>query len=97
MTAAPGAGRTLVTLTAGGSGEVRWTASTAAGWLRLSAVRGVLRTGESVTVAVTVVPELAPDGSWSASIAFAPGGGAAVLRGTTRRASPPPVSPPPAP
>ncbi|WP_049716293.1 hypothetical protein [Streptomyces caatingaensis] len=43
---------TLVTLTAVG-GEVRWSATADAPWLRLSGVGGVLRPGRSVTVTVS--------------------------------------------
>ncbi|MFI0724100.1 hypothetical protein [Streptomyces sp. NPDC021224] len=96
VTAAPAPGGTLVTLTASGGGDVRWSATTTARWLRLSAVSGVLHPGESATVSVTVVHTLAPRGSWTASVAFAPANATVILHGTTRRsAPPPPTSAPP--
>lgn len=89
VTAASARGRTLVTLTASGSGDVRWTASPSGGWLRLSATSGVLRSGESVTVSIWVVRQLAPAGAWTASVAFAPANATVLLRGISRRAVPP--------
>ncbi|MFI0944297.1 hypothetical protein [Streptomyces sp. NPDC021020] len=95
VTAAPTRGGTLVTLTASGGSDVRWSASTTARWLRLSAVSGVLHPGESTTVSVTVVHSLAPRGRWTASVAFAPANATVILHGTTRRSAPPPTSAPP--
>lgn len=92
VSASPGRGRTLVTLTAGGTGDVPWTATTDAGWLRLSAVGGTLRPGGSVTLSITVDRSLAPPGAWTASISFAPANATVILRGTTRRYVPPPAS-----
>lgn len=90
---------TAVTLTAGPGGPVRWTASTAAYWLRLSATSGVLRPAESITLMITVDRALQPDGSWTADITFAPAGATVTLRGTSTRSvpPPPPTSPPPDP
>ncbi|MBM9438820.1 BACON domain-containing protein [Actinacidiphila bryophytorum] len=92
VAAVPAAGRTLVTLTASGSADVRWSASTQAGWLRLSATSGVLHPGESVTLTITVVRALAPGGSWTAAVAFAPANATVILRGSSRRSFPPPGS-----
>jgi DNA-directed RNA polymerase specialized sigma24 family protein len=99
VTAAPAAGRTLttlVTLTASGPGDVRWAASTPAGWLRLSAASGTLHPGESVTLTITVVRALAPAGPWTAAVSFTPANATVILRGTSRRSLPPrPSSPVP--
>lgn len=97
VTAGYAGGRTLVTLTASGGGDVRWSASTTAGWLRLSATSGVLRAGESVTVSIRVVRSLAPAGAWTASVSFAPANATVLLRGSPRRAARPPVSASPLP
>jgi DNA-directed RNA polymerase specialized sigma24 family protein len=85
-------GATLVTLTAGEAGPVRWTATADAPWLRLSSSRGTLGPGQSVTISVTVSSEEAPPGSWTARISFSPGGAAVVLRGSSTRSVPPPTS-----
>nr|WSX77527.1 hypothetical protein OH826_28985 [Streptomyces sp. NBC_00899] len=102
VAAAPSAGRTLVTLTASGTADVWWSATTQAGWLRLSATSGVLHPGESATLTISVVRALAPAGSWTAAVSFAPADATVILRGSTRRSappsghsSPPPASPPP--
>ncbi|MFI0900708.1 hypothetical protein [Streptomyces sp. NPDC020983] len=97
VTAAPARGGTLVTLTASGAGDVRWSASASAPWLRLSAVSGVLHPGGSTTVSITVEHSLAPRGSWTASVAFAPANATVILHGTTRRSAPPPASASPTP
>jgi DNA-directed RNA polymerase specialized sigma24 family protein len=94
VSAAPAAGRTTVTLTAQGPAPVRWQAATSAYWLSLSSRGGVLRPGESVTVSVTVDRSLEPSGSWTATIAFSPGGATVTLHGSSTRSVPPPVSPP---
>ncbi|SHN16599.1 BACON domain-containing protein [Actinacidiphila paucisporea] len=95
VTAAPAAGRTLVTLTASGSADVHWSATTTAGWLRLSATSGVLHPGQSATLSISVVRSLAPAGSWTASVTFAPADTTLILRGSHRRSVPPPTDPPP--
>jgi DNA-directed RNA polymerase specialized sigma24 family protein len=96
VTAAPSAGRTVVTLTASG-GEVRWAASTSARWLRLSATSGVLREGQTATVTISVLHHAAPRGAWTAQVSFAPSDATVILRGSSRRSVPPPVTsaPPP--
>ncbi|GAA2933383.1 hypothetical protein GCM10020221_31420 [Streptomyces thioluteus] len=67
---------TLVTLTAMG-GEVRWSATADAPWLRLSGVDGVLRPGRSVTVTVSADGERGRGWGWG-RVVLMPGG--AVVR-----------------
>ncbi|WP_206319474.1 BACON domain-containing protein [Actinacidiphila epipremni] len=95
VTATPSGGRTLVTLTASGTGDVHWSATPSARWLRLSATSGVLHPGESTTVTITVLRSLTPHGRWTATVAFTPSNATVILHGTTRRSAPPPTSPPP--
>ncbi|MBH1934988.1 BACON domain-containing protein [Streptomyces sp. AV19] len=64
---------TLVTLTAVG-GEVRWSATADASWLRLSGVGGVLRTGRSTTVTVSAVPGEEQRGWGWGRVVLMPGG-----------------------
>ncbi|MFB7500862.1 hypothetical protein ACFC09_40385 [Streptomyces sp. NPDC056161] len=72
---------TLVTLTADGPAPVRWSASTAAGWLWLSRGSGTLRPGESLTIKVHVDRLREPSGYWTARIAVAPAGAVVSIRG----------------
>lgn len=97
VAAVPAAGGTLVTLTASGSADVRWSASTQAGWLLLSATSGVLHPGESTTLTITVARASAPPGPWTAAVSFAPADATVILRGSTRRSVPPRVSSSPVP
>ncbi|WP_262413560.1 BACON domain-containing protein [Actinacidiphila acidipaludis] len=92
VTARPAPGSTDITLTASGGAPVRWTASTSAYWLELSARGGVLRPGESITLTVRVDRALEPTGAWSAAISFQPGGAVVRLHGSSTRSVPPPVS-----
>ena len=96
VTAAPSAGRTVVTLTASG-GDVHWAASTSARWLRLSSASGVLRAGQTARVTISVLHHAAPRGAWTAQVSFTPSDATVILRGSSRRSVPPPqTSPPPA-
>ncbi|MCL2731942.1 MAG: hypothetical protein FWE15_18180 [Actinomycetia bacterium] len=95
VTARPAGGATAVTLSASGGAPVKWTATTPAYWLELSARGGVLRPGESVTLTVRVDHAMEPSGAWSAVISFAPGGAEVRLHGSSTRSVPPPTSAPP--
>ncbi|SEO77738.1 DNA-directed RNA polymerase specialized sigma subunit, sigma24 family [Actinacidiphila rubida] len=95
VAARPAPGRTLVTLTASGGAPVKWSASTSAYWLELSARGGVLQPGESVTLSVRVDRSMEPSGHWSAVISFDPGGAQVRLHGSSSRSVPPPSSSPP--
>ncbi|WP_265737775.1 BACON domain-containing protein [Actinacidiphila oryziradicis] len=88
-------GDTLITLTAAADGSpVSWTASTGAGWLRLSASSGTLRPGGTATITVSVDPSAEPVGPWTARIAFQPSGAVVTLHGSGRPQSPAPVPTP---
>ena len=92
VSARPASGGTAITLTASGGAPLRWTATTSAYWLELSARGGVLRPGESITLTVRVDRAMEPAGTWSAAISFAPGGAVVRLHGSSTRSVPPPVS-----
>ncbi|MER5951918.1 hypothetical protein ABT127_38370 [Streptomyces sp. NPDC001904] len=83
--AQPSGGATLITLTASGSGPVRWSASTGATWLWLSRTSGTLQPGESSTIRVYVDHDREPAGHWSARIALDPSGAVISLDGYGRR------------
>ncbi|MEW2522295.1 BACON domain-containing protein [Actinacidiphila alni] len=83
---------TTVTLTAGGSAPVHWSATSDAYWIRLSATSGDLQPGESVILRLSVVRSLEPAGSWTARIAFSPAHATVILRGSSTRSVPPPAS-----
>jgi DNA-directed RNA polymerase specialized sigma24 family protein len=95
VSAHPAGGVTEVTLSASGGAPVRWTATTTAYWLELSARGGVLRPGESITLTVRVDRSMEPSGTWNAVISFSPGGAQVRLHGSSTRSVPPPTSPPP--
>ncbi|WP_453087508.1 BACON domain-containing protein [Streptomyces olivaceoviridis] len=94
---------TLITLTASGTSEVRWSVSTSAGWLYFSRSSGTLEPGRTLTVKVYVDPLREPSGHWHAQVAVAPAGavvsidgyGTAPSRPTPPHASLTPPSPPP--
>ncbi|MEU6592763.1 hypothetical protein ABZ923_26625 [Streptomyces sp. NPDC046881] len=93
---------TLITLTASGAAEVRWSASTPAAWLYFSQSSGTLQPGQTLTVKVYVDHLREPSGHWHARVAVAPAGavvsidgyGTAPARPTSRPTSPPPSAPP---
>ncbi|MGW0139721.1 BACON domain-containing protein [Streptomyces calvus] len=72
---------TLITLTATGSGPVRWSASTGASWLYLSQSSGTLDAGESLTIRVYVDQLREPSGHWSATVAISPAGAVVTIDG----------------
>ncbi|MEV0979873.1 hypothetical protein [Streptomyces sp. NPDC049915] len=72
---------TLITLTATGSGPVRWSATTTAPWLYFSQSSGTLQPGESFTIQVHVDPLREPSGHWSARVAIAPAGAVVSIDG----------------
>ncbi|MFH9088631.1 hypothetical protein [Streptomyces sp. NPDC017673] len=94
---------TLITLTASGGSEVRWSVSTTAGWLYFSQSSGTLGPGRTLTIKVYVDHLREPSGHWHAQVAVAPAGavvsidgyGTAPSRPTPPPASPTPPSPPP--
>lgn len=86
---------TVITLTADGGSDVRWSASTGASWLRLSRDSGVLRPGDSTTITVAVDHASEPAGPWTARITFAPSGAVVTLQGTGRPADSPSADPTP--
>lgn len=94
---------TLITLTASGESEVRWSVSTTAGWLYFSQSSGTLGPGRTLTIKVYVDHLREPSGHWHAQVAVAPAGavvsidgyGTAPSRPTPPHASPTPSSPPP--
>ncbi|QJS14386.1 BACON domain-containing protein [Streptomyces argyrophyllae] len=94
---------TLITLTASGASEVRWSVSTSAGWLYFSQSSGTLEPGRTLTVKVYVDHLREPSGHWHAQVAVAPAGavvsidgyGTAPSRPTPPHASPTPPSSPP--
>ncbi|WP_031165141.1 BACON domain-containing protein [Streptomyces durhamensis] len=92
---------TLITLSASGSGPVRWSASTSVGWLYLSRSSGTLRPGETLTVKVYVDHLREPAGHWHAQVAVSPAGAVVSIDGygtaPTHRATPPPSSAEPTP
>ena len=83
---------TALTVSAHGTAPVRWTASCDAPWMRLSRTAGVLRPGESVTVAVTVDHAAEPPGAWSGRIVLTPSGATVTVQG---QGPTPPASPSP--
>ncbi|MER6804395.1 MULTISPECIES: BACON domain-containing protein [Streptomyces] len=72
---------TLITLTATGSGPVRWSASTGASWLYLSRSSGTLAPGESLTIKVYVDQLREPSGHWKATVAISPAGAVVTIDG----------------
>ncbi len=85
---------TLITLTASGASEVRWSASTPAAWLYLSRSAGTLRPGRSVTLKVYVDHLREPSGHWRARVAVAPAGAVVTIDGYGTAPSRPTPRPP---
>ncbi|MFF5536837.1 hypothetical protein ACFY71_30990 [Streptomyces cinerochromogenes] len=93
---------TLVTLTASGASEVRWSVSTPAAWLYFSQSSGTLAPGQTLTIKVYVDHLREPSGHWRARVAVAPAGavvtidgyGTAPTRPTPHAPSTPPSQPP---
>ncbi|MFI9465871.1 ECF-type sigma factor [Streptomyces sp. NPDC052492] len=81
VTAAHSGDTTLITLTAKGTGPVRWSASTGASWLYLSRSSGTLAPGESVTIRVFVDQLREPSGHWRATVAVSPAGSVVSIEG----------------
>ncbi|QTE00075.1 hypothetical protein S1361_22245 [Streptomyces cyanogenus] len=96
---------TLITLTASGASEVRWSVTTSAEWLYFSRSSGTLRPGQTLTVKVYVDHLREPSGHWHARVAVAPAGavvtidgyGTAPTRPTSRPTAMPPSTAPSAP
>ncbi|WP_180931366.1 sigma-70 family RNA polymerase sigma factor [Streptomyces sp. AJS327] len=84
---------TLITLTASGSGPVRWSAVSDASWLRLSRSAGELGAGESTIVRVSLVRELEPTGAWAAHVRLGPSGAVVTVRGRGAGSQAPPSEP----
>ncbi len=97
VAAQPSGDNTAITLAAYGGSPVRWTAQTAAGWLRLSAGSGVLRPGESVTITVVVDHSAEPSGPWRARVVVEPSGSVVTIEGSGRPAPSGSPSPNPSP
>ncbi|GAB2737331.1 hypothetical protein GCM10027072_35510 [Streptomyces bullii] len=99
VTAGHNGDTTLITLTATGTGPVRWSASTGADWLYFSQSSGTLRRGESLTIKVYVDHLREPSGPWSARVAIAPAGAVVTIEGygTAPRPSDPAPRPEPRP
>ncbi|MFB7506682.1 BACON domain-containing protein [Streptomyces broussonetiae] len=72
---------TLITLTDAGSAPVRWSASTAAGWLYLSQSSGTLEPGGTATIRVYVDHLREPSGHWRAQVAISPAGTVVTIDG----------------
>ncbi|WP_240468169.1 BACON domain-containing protein [Streptomyces dangxiongensis] len=93
---------TLITLTASGASEVRWSVSTPAAWLYFSRSSGTLRPGQTFTIKVYVDQLREPSGHWHAQVAVAPAGavvsidgyGSAPSRPAPRPSATPPSAPP---
>lgn len=81
VTAGHSGDTTLITLTATGTGPVRWSLSTGASWLYASRSSGALAPGESVTVRVYVDQLREPSGHWTATVRIAPSGSAVTIEG----------------
>ncbi|MEU4039550.1 BACON domain-containing protein [Streptomyces collinus] len=91
---------TLITLTASGSGPVRWSASTSAAWLYLSQSAGTLDPGDTLTIKVYVDHLREPSGHWHAQVAISPAGAVVAIDGygtAPRRPSAPPSTSGPGP
>ncbi|WP_443056137.1 BACON domain-containing protein, partial [Streptomyces sp. IBSBF 3136] len=72
---------TLITLTASGTGPVRWSASTSAAWLYLSRSAGTLDPGDTLTIKVYVDHLREPSGHWHAQVAISPAGAVVTIDG----------------
>ncbi|MFF9091070.1 hypothetical protein ACF1BE_32845 [Streptomyces sp. NPDC014991] len=97
---------TLITLTASGASEVRWSVSTPAAWLYFSRSSGTLRPGRTFTIKVYVDQLREPSGHWHTQVAVAPAGAVVSIDGygtapsrpaprpSSAPASTPPTTPP---
>ncbi|MFI0810432.1 BACON domain-containing protein [Streptomyces echinatus] len=86
---------TLITLTASGTAEVRWSVSTPAAWLYFNQSSGTLAPGQTATVKVYVDHLREPSGHWRARVAVAPAGAVVTIDGygtAPSRPTPPPPS-----
>ncbi|MFF8867167.1 hypothetical protein ACF08B_34535 [Streptomyces sp. NPDC015139] len=72
---------TLITLTASGSGKVRWSTATSAAWLYFSRSSGTLAPGETATIKVYVDHLREPSGHWRARVAVSPAGAVVTIDG----------------
>lgn len=63
-----GSGKTTVTLTNTGSGEITWTARTTLGWLSVSPAKGTLAKGAHTTLTLMAQPDSVTPGSYSAGL-----------------------------
>ncbi|BCM68587.1 putative alanine-rich protein [Streptomyces sp. EAS-AB2608] len=91
---------TLITLTASGASEVRWSVSTPAAWLYFSQSSGTLAPGRTLTIKVYVDHLREPSGHWHARVAVAPAGAVVTIEGygtAPARPTPHPPSTPPSP
>ncbi|MEU8692499.1 hypothetical protein [Streptomyces sp. NPDC048665] len=96
VTAANDGDTTLITLAASGTAPVRWSASTAVGWLYLSRSSGTLAPGGTSTIKVYVDHLREPSGHWHAQVAVAPAGTVVTIDGYgTAPTRPTPPAPPP--
>ncbi|MEU6668561.1 hypothetical protein [Streptomyces sp. NPDC046727] len=93
---------TLITLTASGASEVRWSVSTSAAWLYFSQSSGTLHPGQTLTIKVYVDHLREPSGHWRARVAVAPAGAVISIDGygtaptrPTQHPSPTPTTPTP--
>ncbi|KES03696.1 hypothetical protein BU52_29260 [Streptomyces toyocaensis] len=93
VTAGHSGDTTLITLTATGSGPVRWSVSTGASWLYPSRSSGTLAAGESVTIRVHVDQLREPSGHWRATVAISPAGSVVTIDGYGTAPSAPGGSP----
>ncbi|MFI9247352.1 hypothetical protein ACIGXF_33325 [Streptomyces sp. NPDC053086] len=85
---------TLITLTASGASEVRWSVSTSAAWLYFSQSSGTLGPGQTLTIKVYVDHLREPSGHWQARVAVAPAGAVVSIDGYGTAPSRPPTRPP---
>ncbi|WP_328359507.1 hypothetical protein OG800_22770 [Streptomyces sp. NBC_00445] len=95
VTAGHSGDTTLLTLTATGSGPVRWSATTAAPWLYLSQSAGTLAPGDTLTIKVYVDQLREPSGPWSARVAISPAGAVVSIEGYGTAPTPPHPGPAP--
>ncbi|MYW15520.1 hypothetical protein GT039_07940 [Streptomyces sp. SID2955] len=85
---------TLITLTASGTSEVRWSVSTPAAWLYFSRSAGTLAPGRTTTIKVYVDHLREPSGHWQARVAVAPAGAVVSIDGYGTAPSRPTTRPP---
>jgi DNA-directed RNA polymerase specialized sigma24 family protein len=88
VAAQPQGSDTQITVTDEGGSPVRWTASTNAYWVRLSATSGTLPPGRSVTITAAVDQAAQPVGRWRAKITFEPSHSTVIIEGQGADPSP---------